>query len=388
MRILIVEDNLLTRVMMERYIEKWGYTFYSVDNINSALALILTEKIQMVITDWIMPGGNGTVLCQQVRALKLPFYTYLILVTSLEDSQYAVEGMDAGADDFIRKPLHFDELHARIKAGKRVLALEKKLTEAIEIINRDLSLAANMQHSLLPIATSNIQGISIDWLLYPSTSGSGDTFNFFRLDESHVGFHIIDVAGHGIASAMQSSILSRLMSPDTTCSNLLKFSSPEAPYYALRSAPAVITNLNQDFQTDVNNILFFTMIYGVIDTISRTIDLCQAGHPYPIFLPSGKPAEFIIGGGLPVGVIIEATYQSVQLNYNSGDRLFLYSDGITECESVSGEMFGAERLQWFVNETRHLKISEVISQINELISSWRGGNYFEDDVSLVILEFC
>ena len=105
MRILIVEDNLLTRVMMEKSLKKWGYDVVSVDNINSALAIILTENIQFVVTDWIMPGGNGTLLCERVRALNLPYYTYMILVTSLEDAQSAVEGMDAGADDFIRKPI-------------------------------------------------------------------------------------------------------------------------------------------------------------------------------------------------------------------------------------------------------------------------------------------
>ena len=68
MRILIVEDSLLTRIMMQRSLEKWGHEVVAVDNINTALTVILSEKIQFVITDWIMPGGSGTELCQQVRA--------------------------------------------------------------------------------------------------------------------------------------------------------------------------------------------------------------------------------------------------------------------------------------------------------------------------------
>ena len=180
MRILIVEDNMLTRLMMERSLKKWGYDVVAVDNITSAKNIILDEKIQFVITDWMMPGGNGTVLCQQVRELSLPFYTYIILVTFLDDIQSTVEGMDAGADDFIRKPIQLDELHARIRAGERVLDLEKKLQEnnewltdvsnkllnAYEVINRDLKMAANMQRSLLPSPTANCQGIAINWLDY------------------------------------------------------------------------------------------------------------------------------------------------------------------------------------------------------------------------------
>ena len=391
MRILIVEDEPLTRLMMEHSLKKWGYDVVSVDNINSAMAIVVTEKIQFVITDWIMPGGSGILLCQRVRALNLPFYTYIILVTSLEDTQssaegteaggglirkpIAVEGMEAGADDFIRKPIQLDELHARIRAAERILALEKKLRENDEVIKRDLSMAAKMQKNLLPPASSTNQGVTIDWLFHPSPHLSGDIFNFFQLDEHHLGFYIIDVAGHGITSAIQSFRLSHHLKliPDS---------------HIVRSAPAVVTNLNQQFQTDDSNILYCTLIYGVIDTLSCTIDLCQAGHPHPLLLQPGIPAEFIVSGGLPVGVIPDAAYESVHLKYDAGDRLFLYSDGITECESPDGEMFGAEQLRRFVDETRQLSVSEVIQQLDERISAWRGRGKdgFEDDISLLVLE--
>jgi sigma-B regulation protein RsbU (phosphoserine phosphatase) len=187
---------------------------------------------------------------------------------------------------------------------------------------------------------------------------------------------------------MQSFTLSRLLSPDTSDSNHLKISTPDAPYYLLRSAPAVVAHLNQQFQTDSDNILYFTMIYGVIDTLSHSIDLCQAGHPHPLYLHQGNPAEFIVDGGLPIGIIIDASYESVHLTYSAGDRLFLYSDGITECESPAGEMFGSERLRRFVDKTRHLPVSEVIHLLDGQISAWQGGEGFEDDISMLILEIC
>ncbi|WP_029151592.1 PP2C family protein-serine/threonine phosphatase [Methylovulum miyakonense] len=400
MRILIVEDNLLTRLMMERSLKKWGYEVVAVDNIDAAIRIILEDKIQFVITDWIMPGGNGIELCQQVRALNLPCYTYIILVTYLDDAQSIVQGMDAGADDFIRKPIQLDELLARIRAGQRVLDLERKLQEnnlrltetsdkllaAHELINRDLKMAATMQRSLLPSAAAQGQGATIDWLFHPSTYLSGDIFNFFPLDEHHVAFYILDVAGHGIAAAMQSFTLSRILSPDTNTGHLT-YSVPEDPGTLLvRPAHSVVANLNQQFQTNTANILYFTMVYGVIDTLAQTIELCQAGHPHPLYLQAHKPAEFIINGGLPVGIIGQASYGSLLLNYHSGDRLFLYSDGITECESPTGEMFGIERLRLFVEQTRELAMRDVIRELDGQIRSWRGGDGFEDDISMLILE--
>jgi sigma-B regulation protein RsbU (phosphoserine phosphatase) len=402
MQILIVEDDLVTRLLIERNLKKWGYTVVAVDNISTAIEIILANKIQFVLTDWIMPGGNGTILCECIRACNLSFYTYIILVTFLDDTQSIVQGMNSGADDFIRKPIQLDELHARICAGERVLELEKKLQEsndhltelsnkllaANEVINRDLRMAATMQRSLLPNVAAFSQGIAIDWLFHPSTDLSGDIFNFFPLDDHHVGFYMIDVAGHGIASAMQSFTLSRLLSPDRSANHLI-FSLPEAPYCRLiQSASSVVSNLNQQFQTDSVNTLYFTMIYGVIDTLSHTIELCQAGHPHPIYLQKEQSAEFIVNSGLPIGIITQADYESVHLSYGLGDRLFLYSDGITECESPAGEMFGEERLRAFINETRHLKIGDVMHQLDEQIRSWRGGNNFDDDISMLVLEIC
>ena len=104
MRILIVEDNLITSAMLKKNLNKWGYDTLSARDINEGLFIVQTNEINLVITDWLMPGGNGDELCQRVRELNLPFYIYIILVTSLEKAEYAVLGIDAGADDFIRLP--------------------------------------------------------------------------------------------------------------------------------------------------------------------------------------------------------------------------------------------------------------------------------------------
>jgi sigma-B regulation protein RsbU (phosphoserine phosphatase) len=216
---------------------------------------------------------------------------------------------------------------------------------------------------------------------------SGDIFNFFPLDNHHIGFYIIDVAGHGIASAMLSFTLSRLLSPDVSYSSHLKFSSPENPSREfIRSASTVIEQLNQQFQTNEDNLLFFTMIYGVIDTTLQTIELCQAGHPSLIYQQKDKEPEFITESGLPVGVIVNENYKSVLLNYHTGDRLFLYSDGIIECESPSGKMFGKERLREFIDKNRHLNISQIMSNLDQVIYAWRKKNSFEDDISMLVLE--
>jgi len=399
--ILIVEDNLITRTLLQNYLEKWGYDVVSVNNINSAIELIEAQKIQLVITDWMMPGGNGIQLCQHIRSLKQPFYTYVIIITSLEESQFAAEGLQSGADDFIRKPLQFDELKARIKAGERILELERNLQEkhgqlletsdklqaASKLINKDLGLAMMMQRSLLPSITHHYSGVSIDWLFEPSTHLSGDIFNCFALGEHHVGFYILDVVGHGIASAMQSFTLSQLLAMKSNNIYPPPCTPTQLPPCIAPSARTIVTNLNRNFQTDAINILYFTMIYGVIDTLNGSVDLCQAGHPHALYLKLGGTAEFIAKSNLPVGIKPDMDYESVSFSYATGDRIIIYSDGITECQNKAGEMFGSGRLQAFINTTGHLKLADVILALKGHLNEWRGGDGFDDDVSLLMLEF-
>ncbi|MGR9087182.1 MAG: PP2C family protein-serine/threonine phosphatase [Gammaproteobacteria bacterium] len=400
MRVLIVEDSVRSRTLLEKSLGHWGYEPVSADNVYEAFQMFLSGSIQMVITEWIMPEGDGLALCRRIRALNQPFYTYIILMTSVDDAQSLLEGMDAGADDFVHKPVRLDELHVRIRSGERVLNLEKtlqarnaKLQEisntllaAQEIINHDLQLAGNMQRGLLPAKSSNLQGVAIDSVFRPSTQVSGDIFNFFRLDEEHIGFYSIDVSGHGVAAAMLSFTLSRLLTPEMNRNSPLKYSTAEAPYYGIvRPASTVIAALNQQFQTDAVNSLYFTMIYGIIDTSTRTMDICQAGHPHPIYMRCGDAPELIGEGGFPVGIAPYAEYESIGFGYQAGDRLFIYSDGITECTNANGEMFGVDRLLSVIEDTRHLRITETLDRLDQLICAWRGGA-FEDDISILALE--
>ncbi len=393
MRILVVEDSLLARTMLERTLRKWGYEVNSVNNSFDALGLIRKESIQIVLTDWVMPGGDGLALCRDIRALNLARYTYIILITALEKAEWATKGLQAGADDFIRKPVQLDELHARIMAGERILALEKDLQaknadlrRVQDLINRDLQTAAKMQKDLLPASSAKYLNISIDWLFCPSSMVSGDIFNFFRLDETHVGFYSLDVAGHGVSAAMMSFSLFRLLTTEMQRGSPLKQPLSDKPYYQIVPPAKVMSALNTQFQTSAETWLYFTMIYGIVNTGLQTIELCQAGHPDPVYIDTEGTARFIGEGGFPVGITESAEYNAIVINYRPGDRLILYTDGITECMGKNGEMFGAGRLLEFLNESKSLPIHGVSMALNEMMRTWRGGEYYEDDVSMLILE--
>ena len=130
MQLLLVEDEPTQQLLMQRLLRRAGYAVDTAGNGEEALQKIASGKYQLMVTDWDMPGMDGATLCQRVRAAELPGYLYVLLLTGHGSTESVVEGLEAGADDYIRKPANEQELLARLKAGQRIVRLEQSLREA------------------------------------------------------------------------------------------------------------------------------------------------------------------------------------------------------------------------------------------------------------------
>jgi len=400
MRILIADDDQDIRLLLSKTLQKWGYEVILAADGAEAWDILQKEEIHFVITDWMMPGIDGVELCKRIRGGGFSHYIYIILLTAKDAKEELVEGMEAGADDFMAKPFQKNELNVRIKAGERIIKLEKdleernrmlsetnkNLSEAYSVIKKDLEAAAKIQSSLLPKPDSIIQRVRFDWLFLPSAFVAGDILNYFPLDEGHIGFYILDVAGHGIPAALLSVTLSRLLSLTDVQENTLKHFIPDPPYYEIKSPATVVRDLNRLFQTDEDNMQYFTMIYGVINTVSGGVSFTQAGHPHPICLQRGGKVSFIGEGGFPVGMLPDVDYEEQELHLSRGDRLILYSDGVTECFNNEKKQFTGKRLTELLEEGRNLPLRELLERIGRNLRLWKGDDRFEDDVTLLAME--
>jgi diguanylate cyclase (GGDEF)-like protein len=128
--ILLAEDDPVTRMLMTRFLKKAGYEVDAVGDGAEALERMLKRYYPMLITDWEMPGMDGVALCKAVRALQLDGYVYALLLTARDSKENIIAGLDAGADDYLVKPVHEPELIARLNAGRRILNLEHSLRAA------------------------------------------------------------------------------------------------------------------------------------------------------------------------------------------------------------------------------------------------------------------
>jgi len=136
LRLLLAEDEPLQRKILERLLARAGYAVEIATTGEEALARLLEGRFQILITDWDMPGMDGTALCRRVREARLPLYVYILMLTAHTALSDTVKGLEAGADDYVRKPADEAELLARVKAGRRVVELERSLSAATAEVRR------------------------------------------------------------------------------------------------------------------------------------------------------------------------------------------------------------------------------------------------------------
>jgi len=128
--ILIAEDNLVSRKLLEKSLQKAGYQVKSTENGRKAFEVLEKHFYPIVITDWMMPEMNGPELCKAIRAHEFPGYVFIVLLTSLDSKDDIITGLQAGADDYLIKPFNQAELVARLNTGRRILDLERSLRKA------------------------------------------------------------------------------------------------------------------------------------------------------------------------------------------------------------------------------------------------------------------
>lgn len=384
--ILVVDDSANYRLLLRVALGRLGFEVIEAEHGQQALELLREYRnIAMVVCDWEMPELDGPGLCRAVRGEQLDRYIYIVLLTGHGGSNALIEGMEAGADDFLTKPVDVNELRVRLRAGQRVIELESALAErnrnldtAYRQIREDLQAAASMQMAMLPSPRLKLDGVECEWLFAPSSYLSGDMLNVNAIDDEHVTFYSIDVAGHGVQAALLSVIVSRLLARGAEVQDS---SAPLSP-------AAVVGEMNKQFLAEATDTTYFTMVYGTLDTRTGEGALTQAGHTHPMLLTASGDVRRLGTGGFPVGLLAERDYDSVPFILRPTDRLFLYSDGVTECMDPVGEQFGETRLRDFLSAHARASLRETLDALKLTLLAWRGQSQdaFDDDVSVLALE--
>ncbi len=382
MNILIVDDDEPTRDLLCIYLRSWGYECATAADGQSALEMVAQTDFDIVLSDWLMPGLQGPELVARIRGLHKARYTYIILCTIKGQSRHIVEGIEAGADDYVTKPFDRDVLKVRIQAGQRLISLQHSLEETNQRLEVGLKQARMTLNSMLPASTKGPL-VDIAWIFRPSTYIGGDLFNVYHLDDERVSVYAFDVAGHGIASALFAVSLGNILRPRMAytprCFEMSTFGHDD-----LESPQKVAEFLNERFPFEPPTDTYFTLFYAVIDRGRETMDWVRAGHPPPVVLRENG-LETLDSGEPPIGFFAEQRFTQHSTRLSKGDRLILYSDGITEAQSPQNELFGFGRLHALIGEHGRRPLSDFVSQVESTLFDHRKSHHFEDDLSFLVV---
>lgn len=265
---------------------------------------------------------------------------------------------------------------------KQLLKHEKKLQQALHKIEKNLSAARDAQMSLLPKELSGVPAIEFKARFHPSQFVSGDIYNVFRLDEAHIGVYHIDISGHGVPAALFSVSLSQMLNTTISKKNLLKVPVKTPPYYKINSPDKVVGILNDDQSFEQSGI-YFTMVYMILNFKENYVRYTRAGHNPPVLIKSNGEVLVSEEGGFPVGWDFPRDDQNIEIKADKGDRIFMFSDGITEATDKKDNLFTRQRLVDILRETRHLSLDESLDAVIDGVRDFTGSSHFEDDVSII-----
>ncbi|PZX41946.1 sigma-B regulation protein RsbU (phosphoserine phosphatase) [Roseinatronobacter thiooxidans] len=391
---LIVDDSRAQRLIFAKHLQGWGYRTHEAGSGLHALEACSTQHFDLILSDWMMPEMDGLEFCRAFRAMQGDRYSYFILLTSKNDKTAVAEGLDVGADDFLPKPVSPVELRARITAGERLLAMEREVRAALEelqnlydALDRDLMEARRLQQSLIRKRQHNFEGNTLSLLLQSSGHVGGDMVGTFIISTARIGVYAIDVSGHGVAAAMLGARVAGLFSGGEHHQNIVLIRDPGTGKPRAGAPHEVAARINDLMLEEFDTETYLTVVYADIDLRTGRLRLVQAGHPHPVIQRADGRIEYIGEGGLPIGLIPNASFATIEAQLMPGDRLLLYSDGITECTNQHAEEFGEEGLKTALAKLAHLKGVEFVDALKWELLHWSGKDEFEDDVSGALFEF-
>jgi sigma-B regulation protein RsbU (phosphoserine phosphatase) len=347
-----------------------------------------------------MPGMTGLELCQAFRALPREGYGYFILLTSKSEKAEIADGLENGADDFLAKPVNSDEFRARLRAGERIVTMQQQLVEKNRLVHstldqlqklydsldRDLIEAKKLQQSLIRDRNIDFGLGKAVLMMQPSGHVGGDLVGSFVINERRIALFSVDVSGHGVASAMMTARLAGLLSGGSPDQNIALCVTAEGARDAYPPRE-VAARLNRMMIEDVQVEQYFTMAYAEIDLKSGRVQLVQAGHPHPVVLRKNGRIDTLGFGGLPIGLIPGADYDQVTALLRPGDRLFLMSDGVTECPSGLGEELGTDGLLQLLRRFGDMPSSALLEALIWDLAKHAGSDDFPDDVSGLMFDY-
>ena len=376
-RILVVDDEPdlehLVRQRMRRELRSGLFAMQFAHNGLEALALLEKEEsFDMVLSDINMPEMDGLALLERIPSVDPNVRA--VIVSAYGDMKNIRTAMNRGAFDFVTKPIDFGDLRMTID---RTLEHSQVWREAMQSRNQlaalegELDVARRMQASILPTQFPQREGFDIHANMYPARQVGGDFYDVQMLENGKVGMAIGDVSGKGVPAGLF------MMSSRT----LLKGSA-----IGSQDPGQVLATANSMLAADNAEMMFVTVLYGIYNPETRQYTYANGGHDSPLVVHAdGSTTLLPHTGGVALGVLPEASYETHTVELQAGDTVLLYTDGVTEAQDLRAEQFGLERLRQSFREAVPGSAEGATEQVFAAVRAFAGEASQFDDLTCLAL---
>jgi sigma-B regulation protein RsbU (phosphoserine phosphatase) len=371
--ILVVDDSATNLQVLVRTLHGSGHRILVARDGPTALDIAQKARPDLVLLDVMMPVIDGFEVCRTLKAEPRTRDIAVIFMSARGEVSDKVSGLELGAVDYITKPIQAEEVLARVATHLSRLHLERALRESRDRLDHELAGAARMQRSILPAAMPEHPAVTFAAYYETSRHAGGDYYDVITLDANRFGIMVADVSGHGAPAAIVMAMIRAVL-----------HTYPGVP----DDPPAVLHHINRHFRFLWDTAMYATAVYGVLDAARGTIRLSLAGHPPPLLVRSGEAVQ---------AVPIEATMcllwdelgdiPTAEHALRAGDRLVLYTDGITERSARDGSMYDPEQFSAALTRIGAAPPAEIVREIVAELERFAAGHEPDDDQTLLIAGF-
>ena len=382
-KILSVDDEMDLELLLTQYfrrkIRKGKYEFYFAHNGLEALTMLLKVKdIDIILSDINMPEMDGLTLLTKVNEMQNPALK-CIMVSAYGDMGNIRQAMNNGAFDFATKPIDLDDLSVTIeKAIEQIDYIKKSQAEhsQLESLKTDLAVASEIQQAILPRVfppfPENDHELDLAALMLPAKDVGGDFYDFFRIDEDHIGVVMADVSGKGIPAAIFMAVSRTLI----RAIGLQGFS----PEISIGKANNLLCGESVDC-------MFVTVFYAIYCISTGELVYCNGGHNSPYILRADGRVEMMpMSTNCMVGAFEGFSFEKSTTKLGVGDTLVMYTDGVNEAFNTEFEEYGEGRMEQVLSKLNGKTCREVVDGQLADVKQFAEGTDQSDDITIMALK--
>jgi sigma-B regulation protein RsbU (phosphoserine phosphatase) len=373
-RILVVDDDATSRKLLVRTLSSAGYDCYESDNGAETLKLVHSEQPSLLLLDFDMPGLDGAEVLKRMRADRDSAVAQIpaIMLTGHGGEESEVLCLEAGADDFVTKPINTAVLRARIETQLRLRSMRRQLQQQKEELEewrdnleRDLAAARLTQQSLIPQKPPTLPGWEVAACYRPVIQVGGDIYGWLRVRDGRILFWIADATGHGASAALLTALAKLLFHHGSV--------EHDAP-------AAIMQAVNSDFRNIFGARSFMTAMCVALDPTSGRANVVGAGHPPLLIARHEGGADSVASSAPPLGLVERAQFIETIVDLRPGDAFVLYTDGLFGAANGEKPRLTPEHLAKMIDPSVRGAEALLMSMVNQATPA-DGEHSLPDDVA-------